>query len=113
MRRMRLPRFPIGHMDTVFEPSSPFQKFVRNGDRATGPGSCDMKGGIVVILSALKGLKSAGALEGARLTVFLTGDEESVGEPWQTSRQELIEAAKNSDAVLSFEAGVRRDGKDY
>jgi len=44
----------IGHMDTVFEPSSPFQKFVRTGDTATGPGTSDMKGGIVVILSALK-----------------------------------------------------------
>src|SRR5215468_9268068 len=50
----------IGHMDTVFEPSSPFQKFGRNGDRATGPGSCDMKGGIVVLLSALESLKRAG-----------------------------------------------------
>ena len=103
----------IGHMDTVFEPSSPFQKFVRNGDRATGPGSCDMKGGIVVLLSALKGLKSAGTLEGARLTVFFTGDEESVGEPRETSRGELIRAAKSSDAVLSFEAGVRHEEKDY
>ena len=34
----------IGHMDTVFEPDSPFQKFVRNGDTATGPGVADMKG---------------------------------------------------------------------
>jgi len=103
----------IGHMDTVFEPSSPFQKFVRSGDRATGPGSCDMKGGVVVILSALKGLKSAGVLDGARLAVLFTGDEESVGEPWETSRAELISAAKNADAVLSFEAGVHHDGKDY
>src|ERR1700730_18292282 len=51
----------IGHMDTVFEPSSPFQKFVRTGETATGPGTSDMKGGIVVMLSALKALKSAGA----------------------------------------------------
>jgi glutamate carboxypeptidase len=50
----------IGHMDTVFEPSSPFQKFVRTGDSATGPGTSDMKGGIVVMLSALKALKSVG-----------------------------------------------------
>src|SRR5271155_735637 len=60
----------IGHMDTVFEPSSPFQKFVRNGNIATGPGTSDMKGGIVVILSALKALKSAGTLDGARITGF-------------------------------------------
>jgi glutamate carboxypeptidase len=34
----------IGHMDTVFEPSSPFQKFVSNGETASGPGVADMKG---------------------------------------------------------------------
>jgi glutamate carboxypeptidase len=103
----------IGHMDTVFEPSSPFQKFVRNGDIATGPGTSDMKGGIVVILSALKALRSAGALDGARITVFITGDEEAPGEPIEISRKELIEAGKNSDAVLSYEASISEQGKDY
>jgi len=103
----------IGHMDTVFELSSPFQKFVRNGDIATGPGTSDMKGGIVVILSALKALRSAGALDGARITVFITGDEEAPGEPIEISRKELIEAGKNSDAVLSYEAGISEQGKDY
>ena len=103
----------VGHMDTVFEPSSPFQKFVRTGDIATGPGTSDMKGGIVVILSALKALKSAGALDEARITVFITGDEEAPGEPSEISREEFIEAGKNSDAVLSFETGVREQGKDY
>jgi glutamate carboxypeptidase len=29
----------IGHLDTVFEPDSPFQRFTRNGDRATGRAS--------------------------------------------------------------------------
>src|SRR5580704_10031071 len=46
----------IGHMDTVFEADSPFQKFIRSGDRATGPGADDMKGGIAIMLSALKAL---------------------------------------------------------
>jgi glutamate carboxypeptidase len=103
----------LGHMDTVFEPSSPFQKFIRNGDIATGPGTSDMKGGIVVILSALKALKSAGALDGARITVFITGDEEAPGEPIDISRKELIEAGRNSDAALSYEAGISEQGKDY
>src|SRR5580658_246656 len=103
----------MGHMDTVFELSSPFQKFIRNGDIATGPGTSDMKGGIVVILSALKALKSAGALDGSRITVFITGDEEAPGEPIEISRKELIEAGKNSDAALSYEAGITAQGKDY
>src|SRR3984885_12201846 len=81
----------IGHMDTVFEPSSPFQKFERRGDGAAGPGSSDMKGGLVVILYSLKALASAGALEGTNITVFLTGDEERVGEPFTVARRDLIE----------------------
>ena len=36
----------IGHMDTVFEKDSPFQKFVRKGDMAEGPGVNDMKDGL-------------------------------------------------------------------
>jgi glutamate carboxypeptidase len=103
----------FGHMDTVFEPSSPFQKFVRTGDSATGPGTSDMKGGIVVMLSALKALKSVGALDGANITVFLTGDEESAGDPTEVSRKEFVEAGRNSDFALSFEPLLIQDGKDY
>jgi glutamate carboxypeptidase len=35
----------IGHLDTVFEADSPFQRFSRDGNRATGPGVGDCKGG--------------------------------------------------------------------
>ena len=103
----------IGHIDTVFEPSSPFQKFERKGGTAIGPGTADMKGGVVVMLSALKALQKAGALEGSRITVFLTGDEEAAGKPIEVSRKEFIEAGKNSQAALCFEGGARRNGKDY
>src|SRR4026207_1649663 len=45
----------VGHLDTVFEPGSPFQKFQRVDDKtATGPGIIDMKGGDVIIIGALK-----------------------------------------------------------
>lgn len=50
----------IGHLDTVFEVDSPFQTFVRDGDTATGPGVGDDKGGVVVILSALRAMQAAG-----------------------------------------------------
>ncbi len=102
----------IGHMDTVFEPSSPFQKFERKGDIAVAPGSEDMKGGLAIILSSLKALNSVGALNGTSVTVFLTGDEERHGEPLSISRRDLIEAGKRSDAALEFEAGVRQAGHD-
>ncbi len=43
----------IAHLDTVFEPDSPFQRFERRGDFAKGPGAGDDKGGMVVALAAL------------------------------------------------------------
>ena len=102
----------IGHMDTVFEPSSPFQKFVRDGAKAAGPGTSDMKGGLAIMISALKALNSTGSLDGTNITVFLTGDEERPGQPLSVARKDLIEAGKNSDAALEFEGGVRVQGHD-
>jgi glutamate carboxypeptidase len=43
----------------------------------------------------------------------LTSDEESVGEPVEVARKDLVAVAKNSDAVLSFEPEINKDGKDY
>jgi len=103
----------IGHLDTVFEPDSPFQRFARDGDNGKGPGAEDMKGGDVVVLFALKGLESVGALEGTTLTVAFTGDEEDPGEPLSVARRDLIEAAKASDVALDFEALVREAAQEY
>jgi glutamate carboxypeptidase len=97
----------IGHLDTVFEPDSPFQRFRREGEIAHGPGTEDMKGGNLVILHAVRALAAVGALEGTRLIVALTGDEEEPGAPLEISRSDLIEAGQRSDIALGFEAGVR------
>ncbi len=60
----------IGHMDTVFDASSPFQKYEivpgTDGRVATGPGTCDMKGGLVVMLDSLHAMRAAGSAEGYR-----------------------------------------------
>lgn len=94
----------IGHLDTVFEPDSPFQKFeMLNDSVATGPGVNDMKAGNVMILYALKALKEAGAIPDAQIIVALTGDEEKAGSPISKSRKDLVEAAKRSDVALGFE----------
>ena len=93
----------IGHLDTVFEPDSPFQTFERQGDHATGPGVNDMKGGDVVILYALKALKEVGMLDDLNLIVALIGDEEKSGSPKSISRYHLIEASKRCDIALGFE----------
>ena len=91
----------IGHLDTVFEGDG--ERFVRLDTLAAGAGSSDMKGGDVVILYALKALQSVGALEGTRIIVALTGDEEDAGPLHLVSRQPLIDAAKRSDVALGFE----------
>jgi glutamate carboxypeptidase len=95
----------IGHLDTVFEPGSPFQRFVRDGDRARGPGVVDMKGGDVVILHALEALKSAGVLDPMTITVVMTGDEERSGDPLSEARAALLQAAEEADIALAFENG--------
>ena len=107
-RRMLL----IGHLDTVFEPDSPFKGYVRSGDTVTGPGVNDMKGGIVIIVGALRAMKAAGTLKRADITVVLTGDEERVGRPVEVSRRDLVEAARNADVALDFEGLATEDGAD-
>ncbi|HHF7366786.1 TPA: M20/M25/M40 family metallo-hydrolase [Legionella bozemanae] len=99
----------IGHLDTVFPTDSPFQYFERQGDVATGPGVIDDKGGVVVILYALKALQEMHALDNANITVILTGDEEDSGKPTSISRKPLIDAAKNSDIALDFEWSITAD----
>ena len=91
----------IGHLDTVFEGDG--ERFVRYDTLAAGAGSGDMKGGDLVILYALKALKSVGALDGTRIIVALTGDEEDAGALFDVSRKPLIDAAKGSDIALGFE----------
>ncbi|TLY48636.1 MAG: M20 family metallopeptidase [Gammaproteobacteria bacterium] len=93
----------IGHLDTVFPKASPFQKFIRHGDRVTGPGVIDDKGGDVVILYALKSLQQAKVLNNMNITVILTGDEEDSGKPIRISRKPLFAAAQHSDIALGFE----------
>lgn len=96
----------IGHLDTVFEPDHPFQAWQQFGDTAAkGPGATDMKGGDVIIVQALKALRSAGALERMNVTVVMTGDEESSGDPLSLARAALIDAAITADIAIGFEDG--------
>ena len=97
----------IGHLDTVFEPASPFQKFIRLDDStATGPGVIDMKGGDVVMLFGLRALKDAGQLERMNVTAVFDGDEEDAGRPLAAARRALIEAAAGASAAIGFEDGA-------
>ena len=106
----------LGHLDTVLRG----EKFRREGDKAFGTGSSDMKAGDVVLYFALKALHDTGALKDASVIVLLTGDEEDSGDPVEISRGDMISAAKRSDLVLSFENGgsniatvARRGSSDW
>jgi glutamate carboxypeptidase len=103
----------IGHLDTVFETDSPFQRFERDGMRATGPGIGDDKGGVVVIIAALRAMQAAGTLADANITLVLTGDEERVGSPVAVARRDLIDAGRAAAFALEFENLAAEGGQDY
>ncbi len=102
----------IGHLDTVFEADSPFQKFTRNGAFATGPGVADDKGGVVAMLAALRAMAAAGTLRNANVVAYLTGDEEDAGDPQSAARADLIAEGKKADIALDFEGLARDVGPD-
>ena len=99
----------IAHLDTVFEPDSPFQTFTRKGDMGEGPGAGDDKGGMVVVVAALRAMQAAGTLKDANIEFHMTGDEEDSGTPIERARADLIAAGKRADVALDFE-GLVRDG---
>jgi glutamate carboxypeptidase len=102
----------MAHLDTVFEPHSPFQRWVRRGNEAEGPGAGDDKGGIAVIVAALRAMQAAGTLKNADITVFMTGDEEDAASPIDATRGALIEAGKWADVALDFEGLAVENGQD-
>ncbi|HEV3411242.1 MAG TPA: M20/M25/M40 family metallo-hydrolase [Puia sp.] len=96
--------FLIGHLDTVFEPDMPAGPYtVLNDSTATGQGVNDMKGGDVVIISALQALAAADRLKDMNIIVYLTGDEERSGTPHAVARHDFIERARTCDIALAFE----------
>ena len=102
----------IAHLDTVFEPDSPFQRWQADGDKAHGPGAGDDKGGIAVIVAALRAMQAAGTLKAANITVFMTGDEEDSGNPITIARRDLIAEGRKADVALDFEDLAVDDGPD-
>jgi glutamate carboxypeptidase len=94
----------IAHLDTVFELNSPFQRFERvDTNIARGPGTSDMKGGIVVALVALAALNENRALDNMKITIVMHGDEEDTGTPLDLARADLINAAKAADVAIGLE----------
>jgi glutamate carboxypeptidase len=94
----------MAHMDTVYGKGilerAPFKI---DGDKAYGPGIADAKGGIAVILHAIKLLKAKGADNYANITVLFNSDEETGS---NGSSALITSLAKDSDFVLSYEPNV-------
>ena len=96
--------FLLGHLDTVFELDMAFSPYTKlNDSTATGQGVNDMKGGNVVMISALKALSSLGLLKNAHIIAYFTGDEESSGTPHYVARKDFIERARTTQIALGFE----------
>jgi glutamate carboxypeptidase len=105
----------VGHMDTVFPPSHPFQSCRLQGDLLIGPGTGDMKGGLAVFLYALKILNRMDILDRLRLVLLLNGDEEigsATSRPVFLAEREKAELCLVAEcAGLHNEIVVSRNGK--
>jgi glutamate carboxypeptidase len=97
-----------GHMDTVFAPDHPFQqtRWLEDGV-LNGPGVADMKGGIAVMLAALKAVERSPAGDRIGYEVVINSDEE-VGS--LASAPLLAQAARGKRAALTYEPAALPDG---
>jgi len=97
-----------GHMDTVYAADHPFQKirWIEDGV-LNGPGVADMKGGLAVMLAALKAIEQSPAADRLGYEVVINSDEE-VGSP--ASAALLARAAQGKRAALTYEPAALPDG---
>ncbi len=111
--------FLCGHMDTVFAADHPFQTVRRlDADRLNGPGVADLKGGLMVMHTALMALEQSPLAAHIGWEVLLNPDEE-IGS--QSSLPLILEAAERSDVGLIYEpsfpdgnfAGARKGSGNF
>jgi glutamate carboxypeptidase len=99
----------LGHIDTVY-PIGDLKKnpFRVSEGRAWGPGTFDMKGGLVLAMFAVDALRAAGVVPARRIVFLWTSDEEIGSE---SSRAAIESEARRSDAVLVLEPSLGPEGK--
>ena len=99
----------LGHFDTVYPLGTLARMpFHVSGGRAWGPGTFDMKAGLVLALAAIDALKSVGLRPRKRFVFFWNSDEEIDS---GTSRRLIEREARRSDAVLVLEPAYGPDGR--
>ena len=97
-----------GHMDTVFDADHPFQALTWLEEGVlNGPGVADMKGGIAVMLAALKSIEAGAAPASLGYEVIINSDEE-VGSPGSAAL--IAAAARGKRAALTYEPAALPDG---
>ncbi|MDP4575836.1 hydrolase [Qipengyuania sp. G39] len=97
-----------GHMDTVFPADHPFQEVSWLDDETiNGPGTADMKGGLDVILHALKLFETTEGASRVGYDVMINSDEETGS---LASRGLIEELARGKYAALTYEPSALPDG---
>ena len=89
-----------GHYDTVFPEGTFTEVTDLGGGKYNGPGLCDMKGGICVMLEALKAFEAGPLKDKLGYKVILTPDEE-IGN--HASNDAIMAAARTAHIGLTFE----------
>jgi glutamate carboxypeptidase len=90
----------LGHLDTVVAHEA-HRPLARDGDRLTGSGTVDMKGGVALALGTMRELADRTELY-AEAAILLVNDEE-----WRTAPFVHAERFAGFDACLCFEAGEK------
>lgn len=99
--------FLIGHLDTVFaEGTAAARPMQIQGDRILGPGTSDMKAGLLAGVYALAALRAT-AFDGFGELLFFCNSDEEVGSP--ASFGLYRDLAAGADAALVLES-ARHDG---
>ncbi len=97
----------LGHADTVFQRGTAAERPLRvDGDRVLGPGTCDMKAGLLSGIHVFEALRSAGWDRFGQISFLIVSDEETA----ERASLSLIEReGATHDAVLTLEA-ARENG---
>jgi glutamate carboxypeptidase len=90
----------MGHMDTVYPDGTAVARPMRfEGPKIIGPGICDMKGGLLVGMYALRALQAANFRDFAEIAFFFNSDEE-IGSPGSRPIYQPIARGRDSALVL-------------